>query len=506
MLSVGFYGKQLIVFALLVAAAGGGLWYVRSQAAIEASPRRTPLPTTTVASLQLQAEDGGTVSVNGELFTGLIRFEPDREIVSYQAFDEDGTFVEQLTTTVLLPRSVDPTAVIARHFASYGVVTPEPVVTTSGVTFTAMNLTPKASYRLEVVVPPGTIEPSLWIRAIDTMQNLPPSLWLAVAIGLPLLATLILVGLFAQARRGWQGMTVSEVREAPPADIAPATVGILVGGKASPRSLAATLLHLAQRGYLQVVHRADGFSFGKRRPFDGASAGSHVPSGQTQGRSSGLAPFENTLLEKIFTADSIKSTETDIQVRIGQHIYSRKIAEAYLAMYQSAVAAGWFIDNPERAYRRYRFLALAISTFAVLGFLLALTFGPEPKFHVLGWIGLFFVGVVMYEITPFLPRRTGAGEAAYREWLAFRNFLTLAAPVKKVADAQAYYERYLPYAVVMGVEVEWTERFLDLPFHVPDWYVSKEPIHVIEDFANSLFPIVGSVANDLAKAREPYAV
>lgn len=501
LLSFTFYWKKLSLFGLVVAVAVAGYVFVTTRQTSEASPKRQIIPTTPVASLSIALQDGGTATVNGQVLRDLIRFEPSRQVFDYQAYLKDGSFVDQLTTTVTVPRTVRANTLVARHTASYGVITEEPIVTGATVTYVARNLTPDASYRIELVLPPGTVQPSLLGRLIDGVRNLSPVWWLAIALGLPLAATAILLSMFAAALRTWRGPAVTEEVEAIPnhggAPIPPALAAVLVSGKVSPRALAATLLDLANRGYIQVVHHHDGFTFGKRTALDGA---------QSKTDPASLTPFEQILLDKIFRAEAIKSTGSDIQVRLGAHLFSRKIAEAYLLMYDAAVANGWFVRSPQAIYRAYRSLALLVLALAVFGFLLSLLVGPEPYFYLLGWAGLFFVGLVMYQITPLLPRRTRLGDEQYRQWLAFRNYLTSARRIGSVVTAQTLYTQLLPYAVALGVEVEWTERFLGLPFHLPDWYTSSESVFVIEDFANTLFPIVGSVASDFASVREPNAV
>lgn len=500
-MSFGVYWKQLGVFALLAALLGGGYFFVQTRQTSEASTKRQIIPTTPVATLSIALQDGGTTTINGKVFDGLLRFESARQVFDYQAYLKDGSFVDQLTTTVTLPRAIPAQQMVARHTASYGVVTEEPIVTGSTVTYVVRNLTPDASYRIELVLPPGAVQPSFFGQIIDAVRNLDPLWWLGIAIGLPLLALLILGGMFAATLRTWRRPSVTSELESLPVSgttvVAPALAAVLVSGKVSPRALAATLLDLANRGFIQVVHHVDGFTFGKRKSLDVSSV-AQLPAG--------LEPFEQILLEKMFRSDALKSTGADIQLRLGEQLFSREIAQAYLSMYDATVTHGWFVRNPEAIYKGYRSLALVVIALAVLGFILSLMFGPEPYFYLLGWAGLFFVGLVMYEITPLLPRRTPEGDQQYGQWLAFRNYLTSARRIGNVAMAQTLYTKYLPYAVALGVEVEWTERFLGAPFHVPDWYTSSGSVYVIEDFANNIFPIIGSVATDFAKVREPDAV
>lgn len=502
-MSIGIYWKQFVLFLALSVVAGGSFWYVRSQTSEASVISRPAISNSSIVNLNVELQDGGTTLINNKSYGGLVLFDRTADRFDYQAYQQDGAFVGQLVTTVHLPRDVDTTQVTARHFSSFGVQTPEPLLTSSRtITFTAFNLTPSAEYRIELLLPKGSVKPSMIRRVTDGLRTLPPLSWLIVAVGLPLIASLILAVLYQVVIRQWRGPASTKERQTPPdPSIPPAIAGVLVEGKVSPRSLAATLLHLAERGYLQVTHRADGFTFGKKRPVD-------LP-GQTEGSSS-LTPFERVLMDKLLKADSIRTTLADVQLRIGGHVFSRKIAEVYLEMYQAAVDLKWFVRNPEASYKQFRVISFGVIGVALLGFLLGVLYGPEPHFYLLGWVGLFFVGIVMQRIVPLLPRRTPTGQAAYQQWIEFKNFLKRRQAIDPVAlkdvNAQGLYERYLPYAIVFGVEVEWTERFIDQPFTVPDWYSSTSDIVVIDQFANSLFPFIGTVAYDLAKAREPNAL
>jgi len=451
--------------------------------------------------MDVELKDGGTALINGQRYSGLITFQPSNDLFSYQVYEEDGAFVNQLVVHVTYPRDVDPFQVVARHFATYGVQTPDPeVVSPREVTYSVFGLQPTSAYRIELELPKGSITPSFTRQVIDGARNRPIGTWTVIAIALPLIAALVLLGMLAAARRTWRAPATNALKDTPPDDTPPAIVGVLMLGRVSPRALAATLLDLATRGYLVVTHRKTGFTFVKRPAVDAVKDSSGHVSSPT------LSRFEEILLDKMFLPESDKATMADIQLRIGRHVYSRKVAEVYLEMYQGAVDRGWFVRDPQAVYRWFRFLALGVMIAAILGFLVSLFIGPEPKTYLLGWAGLFFVGVVMYRITPFLPRRTSTGDNAYIDWSAFKNYLSSKQPLANVSEPQKLYEHYLPYAVILGVEVAWTERFRELPFKVPEWYVAAEDIERIEDFANSLFPFLGAVAYDLSRAREPYAV
>ena len=489
----GIYWKQLLSFVGLAIVVGAGFFYVQSQQS-EAATALPSLPTTGVATLNIDLLDGGKTLVDGESYGGFVLFAQDRDEFDLQVYDGEGKAISQLTVSVNLPRDVDASQVVARHFSTADVVRPDPIFASSRqITFTALGIGPNSDYRIEIILPKGSIKPSLYRRFVGALETMSATNWLIIALILPLVAAAILAVMYINSRRSWRKAATHHERSTPPDDTPPSVVGVLLEGRVSPRSLAASLLNLANRGQLIVAHRQDGFTFGRPKKIKGVEP---AP----------LSNFERILMDKIFLEGKTRSTEEDIQLRIGRHVYSRKVAEIYLHIYESAVKRGWFVRDPQALYQRYRYLSLGVIAGAILGFLISLILGPDPRFYLLGWTGLFFVGLLMYRITPLLPRRTPEGDEAFTAWSEFKNFLVSKHPFKQSRQSQEIYEQYLPYAIALGVEVEWTKRFVENVFQVPNWFISDDDITAIEDFANSIFPLVGEVAYDLSRAREPHAI
>lgn len=78
-----------------------------------------------------------------------------------------------------------------------------------------------------------------------------------------------------------------------------------------------------------------------------------------------------------------------------------------------------------------------------------------------------------------MSRRTYKGVLAYEHILGFKEFLSVTererlkfhqAPEKK----PQLFEKYLPYAMVLGVENEWAKQFEEIYKQKPDWYESYD--------------------------------
>ena len=69
-----------------------------------------------------------------------------------------------------------------------------------------------------------------------------------------------------------------------------------------------------------------------------------------------------------------------------------------------------------------------------------------------------------------MPRLTEKGIEEKWKWLGFKEYLHTAERFRLGAETTETFSKYLPYAIVFGVEKEWAERFADLPYQQPNWY------------------------------------
>lgn len=208
--------------------------------------------------------------------------------------------------------------------------------------------------------------------------------------------------------------------------LTPGETGTLVDEKADIRDITATIIDLARRGYLIIQEEKKGsFTLKKLSPKKPDS----------------LEVFEKKLLDGIFT-------EKDIVSLSQSNSFVTLMATIKDQLYKAVVAEGYFSESPEKVRNRY----------IVLGSLGIMT-GNLPLL-----ITAFTFGMAM-------PRKTMMGSQTQAVALSLRNFIvTQSNQYKFQAEKQIFFEKFLPYAIVFGVEKIWAERFKALGIRPPDWY------------------------------------
>ncbi len=489
-ISVGVYRGKLTALAALAVVAVAGWSIFNRQISANAVPFQAVNASQSQVTINL-ASNGGT-KINGQDVASIVQDRPAGQRITYIATEASGSYLDHLYVVINLPAPITLDKIRLNAIGAYGVGASNYQLTSpTQITYSVLGLSPQAIYTIQADFPPQYFSLPINQTVGPWLESLPLTIWLAIGFLCPLLALLLLTLLVRNATSQWRHelAQAKDLRDSPPDNLPPALAGVVVGGKMSARMLAATLIDLAQRDYLVIANHGNTFTFGKHHSYSGAEGGN-------------LAPFETKLLDKIFLPKAIKSTEGDIQVRLGRHLFSRKIAEVYLKVYDTLTQTGYFRDNPSDIWARYRTIGTTIFFIALVGFTLTVAFMSDPKYPLFSWLGLMVSGLLMMQGAPMLPRRTAKGMLAFRQWTAFRNFLKTPQPFPATVD-QTLYSRYLAYAIALGVEVEWTRRFVGNVFEPPPWLITPGDYLKIDDFAAQLFPIVGYVATEMAAIRDP---
>ena len=492
-LSLGIYKKQLLFFAGIILVLGGIFYFVNQQLS-QASVSEVAVPTKTgIYNIDVYLNESGVAQINGKDYNNLVSDGRDNDELRYIVTDKEGIFIDEININIHLPEAVSKGLIPQKIYAVHGVGSYESYVEDSEtLVYSASNLSPSATFTIVAEFPKGIFNFPTEKKVLSYFYNLSPEVWLLISVVFSLIPLVILLFMFRQTIRDWRVAKPKEMMSMPPNDLSPAEAGVLIEGKVSARSIAATLLDLAQRGVIQVVSRSDSFAFGKRKSLD-----------MDSDKNNSLRPFEKTLLSKIFSEEELRSTVKNIQVRIGRHVFSRKVAEVYLEIYQNIAQKGYFSENPSRMHAKYRTIGLVFFFVGLAGFVYGIFWAPDPKFYLLFWATMIFTSLIIIKMSPQLPIRTKKGQYEMSEWLKFKNFLTDPQPIGYIEGTQNTFEKFLPYAITMRCETEWAKRFIEHPFRQPDWYFSDRSVVILEDFINDLFPVVGFVSEELSAAKEP---
>lgn len=352
------------------------------------------------------------------------------------------------------------------------------------VTFIASDVSPLATITPVITMPKGTINPPLVVKVLDYLLQFTGIIWVIIGISLPTISLIFMIFLVSYKIRRQKMDIPKEASSFPPMALPPALVGVLYHQNVGARELAATLVDLALRKNIYILDRERDFAFAKNK-FD-----------------SRLLSFEKILLSKIFK-DNIFSNREEIEKRINNHLYSRKISLVTGGIYVLATRLGYFSVNPQQSHRKYQALGIFGFFIGVAGFIFALRQFPDPAYISFFWLGMAISSLVIATVARNIPIRTPLGQEALSSWLAFRNFLASSEKIPFSFSNQEVFQKYLPYAIVLDCEVSWARRFSEHGFEVPSWYMTNQTGMGLQEFCLSLYPIVSYVGRSMAAIREP---
>jgi len=418
--------------------------------------------------------------------------QPDKTMTGYDRLSlilvaEPKTYIQKLAVRVNLPGAVSNESLHQRVYAIHGVSNAEFTHPLPGLlVYQATELSPFSVFTIEAKWPRGLIHYSFLTRILLFIQSASLTIWLAIGFGLTVFAFVIFFHMLYLQKRDRKKLPRGYL-EHPPENLPPALVGVLCRGRVSEREIAATILDLAQRGFIDITQKRDEYVLGKREGKDT------------------LRPFELFLYDKLFTQKGerkIKRTEFEIEERAAQQFYSAEITDFYRALYQEIQQRGYFLKNPGWVILKYRTVGVLLFLLAVAIALLSTRFSAGPPYAIIGSFGEVIAAFLIIKTAPLMPKRTKEGQKALFLWLSFGQYLADPKPLSALSSSQGLFERYLPYAVALGLELPWVSRFSNTLFIPPSWYSSFSDT-TIENFTASLFYVTGSLSKTLYGLKEP---
>lgn len=490
----GFYKKQFVFFVALFVFGSIGFFAFKNadfkadtfdEFSAEDSSLYAPL------KYHIDVNKNGEFTVEGKKLKDVLKAEEDFDLFHWEVVDNNDSYINRVDVYFNLPESIKA-ADLKTTIRVLGIVEEykTEILDEKTILFSIDSVGQNASVAIEVQFPKGLFEYSIWQKSYNFLVTQGVNWWILASGILMVISIIILLLLLVRRRSINQLPTPKYELDHPPSDLSPAVVSVLKTGKVSARDITATLVDLAQRGFITIYSKGSSFTFAKSNKL-----GSFNPIG--------LQKYEQILLSKIFT-DSYKSTKEDIQIRIGRHIFSRKIAEVYFLVYEVVMSYGFFEENPNAIHRRYRLGGILIFFFSTLGLVATMFFEMGPEYSLFSWFALMVAAMVIVKLSSkIMPKRTSLGNETLKEWLAYDNFLMSQKQIPFKMELTEIFSKNLPYAIALGKEVEWTERFLEYPFYLPEWFSSTETMTTLDEFANGLFPLVGYVGFSLDEVHEP---
>ena len=371
--------------------------------------------------------------------------------------------------TVALPQAVNASDIRAEGALDGRQVTNGVVSGGQTVEYNLRNIQPDAQYEVRVQFPHGlvTATPPRWqaaaeqqeldlerqkdIAAVVNLASLVLAGFIAVGGGLFVLVTFMTRGRDPQGQALAKNMVVRE----PPSDLPPAVVGTLVDERADERDVVATLIDLATRNVIGIKEEPNPELLGSNQDFrftlnDGADLNR-------------LRPFEVTLLRALF------GEEREFKMSALKGKFYASMRQWMDDLYKEVTETRLFISNPETVRKRYSGIGIAVIVLGGLVAILGMCLSAAGSLSFLPGLSIVGLGILFRIIAPRMPKRTPEGVRQATQWRAFQDYL---ANIRKYEGDQAakLFNRFLPYAVALGVDQTWVRKLAEVGTPAPPWF------------------------------------
>ena len=253
------------------------------------------------------------------------------------------------------------------------------------------------------------------------------------------------------------GRSVAPMYEPPPG-MSPAEAGALLDDTVHPRDITSTIVDLAVRGYVKIEETAET----NLLIFHSKDYILHLLKPVTEWQ--GLAPHESVMLENIFAGGQ----ETRLSSLKNRFYTAIPIIKQDIK--STLKIKGMYLLDPDSANA----YSVGGAVLIALPFLAAPFLGYTGMFNSI--VLLFVCGIISLVIWWLFAREMSAktvqGGRTRIAVLGFQEFMNRVDADRLKRMPPDTFEKYLPYAMALGVEHHWAQAFAGIIQNPPSWYVS----------------------------------
>jgi len=402
---------------------------------------------------------------------GAIRTLSDRDELAWQITGTEWEVpINQASATVLFPEDMHPD-IRDKVFCYTGVATStEQNCTIEWVSLNVMTVTsntvlePGQGLTLAIGLPLDLLEPATWWDQYkDIIYKIIAGAILV--IGIP-------IGYWFWVKWGKDPKIRKPIvrQYEAPQGMSPAAVIRLKNIYASSVEITATIISLAQQGYISIteIHPKTWISQGEYR-FDKLLT---TPPTKT---------FEQTLLDKLFP-DNITSVTT-------KELKEKEFANQFSSIYTqiSEEVNQYYIRKPKTFWIIGSTIVGLLGFAGIIGFIISV------------WIGVSLVLLAIFYaiITYISPQRNQEGTRVLEHILGFEEYIKVAEKDRlQFQEKEHIFFEILPYAIALGLATVWAKAFEGLITSNPDWYHSTNgTIFIPTDFVSTISTSISPVTS-----------
>lgn len=394
---------------------------------------------------------------------GLKFFEDHDELYWNVTGDEWEVPIESASARVSLPENA--TGVRATAFTgNYGSREKDASVSIAGSEVAFQMLRPLA-FREGLTVVVG------WDRGVVEKPGVMESAVLFLRgnwpLGIPLAVLFLMLWLWQKRGRDPKLKPIVAQYE-PPSGMTPAEVGTLTDNSPDMRDITATLVDLAVRGFLLIeeikeerwlgLWNAKDYRISARRPPD---------------QWGDLKPFEHSLLLGIFFNGSSPPSGSAlpcVELSSLKEKFYHRLPGIKDGIYGELLARRYYDKRPDKVRTLYQGIGIVL---ILAGVLAGIFLSEKLGLSALTTVGSGVVaGAIVIVLGWFMPARTIAGARALEQVLGFEEFLRRVESERfdRMVQSPELFEKYLPYAMALGVDQNWVRAFEGICQEPPQWY------------------------------------
>jgi len=277
----------------------------------------------------------------------------------------------------------------------------------------------------------------------------------------------------------------------PPDQLTPGEAGTLVDNSADMRDITAGIVDLAVRGYILIEEKKKDHLMGLVHDKDYVF---HLRKPRTEWSS--LKPHELALLNGIFASGMDSVSLSDLHNQFFQYLPGIKSN-----IFDSLVEHGYYRRRPDSVRASYIGIGFVVGVLSVMGGIkIGADMGMAPlTFFVSGVL----TGVIICAFGWFMPAHTEQGARALEGVLGFEDFLVHVESDRfnRMVKTPEMFEKFLPFAMALGVEKNWSKAFQNIYTQPPSWYQGGYgPNFYPLMFANDLNTMSSQAGSVLASA------
>jgi uncharacterized membrane protein YgcG len=181
----------------------------------------------------------------------------------------------------------------------------------------------------------------------------------------------------------------------------------------------------------------------------------------------GLKTHEQVLLNGFFTMGTVGES---VSMSSLENQFYKNLPQIKSGIFQSLITKGYYRRRPDSVRSSYLGIGVVIGILAIWGgTALGSMFGmPALTFIVAGVL----TGAVICGFGWFMPAHTEQGARAMEGVLGFEDFLNHVESDRfnRMIKTPEMFEKFLPFAMALGVEKNWSKAFQGILVQPPDWY------------------------------------